>query len=195
VLPEPFLNKDHFFTSLTRLRLRNPNRTRYTQVKTGTTVTIAKWAVIHALMFLAWMLMERLAGFHSTRLQQQPVVGVLILIPSIIIYVLALLDVKRNHCAGQLSWKQGFTSGCLFTAFIVVLSPLNHALTAYVVSPDYFANMTAFTVDQNILTPEQAAQQFSLGNYVVTGIIAGLATGVIFSAAIALFTRSKTVAA
>jgi hypothetical protein len=161
----------------------------------GLLPTLTKWAVIHTLMFLAWTLMERLAGFHSTRLEQQPVFGALIMIPSLIIYALALLDLKRKRYAGRLTWKQGFIGGCLFTVFIVVLSPVNQMLVTYVISPDFFTNMTAYTVAQGILTPAQAAQQFSLGNYIVTSVIAGLVIGMVFSAATALFARSGQEAA
>jgi hypothetical protein len=154
---------------------------------------MAKWAGLHALMFLAWMFIERLAGFHSTRLEQQPIVGTLIMLPSLAIYVLALLDARRLCYAQGWNWKQGFLAGCLLTAFIVVLSPLNYAITTSLISPAYFANLTEYTVSQGLLTQEQALQQFNVGYYVRTGIVAGLIIGMVFSAVVALFTRSREV--
>jgi hypothetical protein len=156
---------------------------------------LAKWAALHALMFLAWMTAERLLGFHDSRLQQQPVVGMLILLPSIALYALALLDLKRHYYAGRLSWRQGFLAGCQFTLFIVLLSPLTQWLTAAVISPDYFTNLTEFAVSSGNLTREQALQQFNLQYYVVSSVVAGLMMGVFFSAVIALFTRTRGVAA
>jgi Protein of unknown function (DUF4199) len=150
-----------------------------------------KWALIHSLMYLAWMLAERFAGLHDTRLDQQPMLGPLIMIPSIVIYGLMLRDRKRS-LEGRMTYRQGFLSGCVLTAFIVILSPLNQLLTLHVISPDYFANLIAYTVTQGALTPEQARQQFSFGNYVVTGLIAGTLTGILFSAILAVFTRSRT---
>ena len=64
-----------------------------------------KWALISAAMFLAWMIMEKLAGLHDKHLEQQPVVTTLILIPSIIIYVLALLDKKKSYYSGRMTYK------------------------------------------------------------------------------------------
>jgi hypothetical protein len=150
-----------------------------------------KWALIHSAMYLAWMLAERLAGLHDTRLDRQPMVGPLILIPTIVIYVLALRDRKRS-LAGKMTYGQGFLSGCLLTAFIVILSPLNQLLTLKVISPNYLPNLIEYTVARSTLTGEQALQQFSLGNYVVTGLIAGTLMGMLFSAILAAFTRSRS---
>jgi hypothetical protein len=149
-----------------------------------------RWALIFSLMYLVWMLTERLAGFHDIRLDQQSMVGPLILIPSIIIYGLMLRDRKRS-LEGKMTYSQGFLSGCMLTVFVVILSPLNQLLTLKIISPDYFANLIEYTVAQGALTPEQARQQFSIGNYVATGLIAGALTGILFSAILAAFMRSR----
>ncbi len=85
-----------------------------------------KWALLFSLMYLVWMLAERVAGFHDTRLHQQPMVGPLILIPSILIYWLTLRDRKRS-LQGGMTYRQGFISGCVLTVFVVLLGPLNQA--------------------------------------------------------------------
>lgn len=162
-----------------------------TQSRSGKYRTELKWALIFAVMYLAWMLMERLAGFHSTRLAQQPFVGVLVLVPSITVYALALLDKRRNWYGGRMSYRQSFVSGCVLTVLIVALSPINQALTHWVISPHYFSNAIEYTTAHGILSREQAMQQFSFGNYIVTSIVAGLITGVVFSAVISALTRSK----
>ncbi len=149
-----------------------------------------KWALIHSVMYLAWMVAERVAGFHDTHLDRQPMVGPLILIPTIVIYVLALRDRKRR-LEGKMTYGQGFLSGCVLTGFIVLLSPLNQWLTLKVISPGYLANLIEYTVSTSTLTSEQAQQQFSLGNYVFTGLIAGTLMGMLFSAILAAFTRSR----
>jgi hypothetical protein len=156
---------------------------------------LAKWAAVHALMFLGWMTAERLLGFHGTRLEQQPVFGALILLPSTALYVLVLLDLKRNVYSGRLSWRQGFSAGCQFTALIVLLSPLTQWLTANVISPDYFANLTELSVSKGTMTREQAEQQFNLTYYVISSVMAGLIMGALFSAVVAFFTRTRGAAA
>src|SRR5690606_17692219 len=93
-----------------------------------------KWALIYALMFLIWMTFEKLAGLHDTRLGQQQFVTILIFIPSIIIYVLALKDKKANFYAGTINYIQSFQTGLILTLFIVILNPLNQLITLYYIS-------------------------------------------------------------
>lgn len=152
--------------------------------------TEIKWALIFAAMYLLWMTMEKLAGLHDKYLEQQQMVSMLVLIPSIIIYVLALLDKKKNYYAGQMTYKQSFISGLMLTLFIVILSPVNQLITSYLITPDYFSNVIEHTVKSGMFTREQAEQQFNVGNYIVTSAVGGLITGLIFSAVISIFTRS-----
>lgn len=153
--------------------------------------TEIKWAFIFAAMFLLWVTLEKIAGLHDQYLEQQQLVTTLILIPSIIIYALALRDKKKNFYSGQMTYKQGFISGMALTLFIVVLSPVNQLITSYVITPEYFANAIAYTVAKGVFTQAQAEQQFSVGNYILTGMVGGLITGLIFSAVVPVFLRSK----
>src|SRR5687768_2460073 len=91
-----------------------------------------KWAFIFAGMFLLWMLMEKLAGLHDKHLDKQQFVTMLILIPSIFIYLLTVLDKKRNFFGGSITYKQGLISGLALTVFIVALSPINQLITSYI---------------------------------------------------------------
>lgn len=70
-------------------------------------------------------------------------------------------------------------------------SPVNQLITSYVITPEYFANAIAYTVEKGVFTQAQAEQQFSVGNYILTGVIGGLITGLIFSAVVPVFLRSK----
>jgi len=162
-----------------------------TQAKPGKFWIEMKWALICTAMYLVWMGIERLAGFHDTRLAQQPFVTSLILIPSVAIYALALLDKRRNFFGEQMSYRQGALSGCVLTVFVVILSPLGQLLTSLVVTPRYFANAIEYTVANGVFDRVQAEQQFNLGNYIVTSIVGGLMTGLLFSVVVPLFTRSR----
>ena len=51
-----------------------------------------KWAIIFTIMVLVWMFIEKLAGFHSEHIDKHPIYTNFIIIPTIIIYVLALLS-------------------------------------------------------------------------------------------------------
>ena len=150
-----------------------------------------KWALIHAAMFLVWMILEKLLGFHSVKLDQQQFVAPLILIPSIIIYILALLDKRKNYRDGNTTYRNNFKSGLLLTIFMVLLTPINQFTTFHIISPDYFANAIKYSVNTGVLTEVQAEQQFNIKNYLIISVVAGLVTGIIFSAIISLFVKSK----
>lgn len=150
-----------------------------------------KWAFIFAAMFLLWMIIEKLIGLHDKHIESQQVATTLILIPSIIIYILALQDKKKNYYSGSITYRQSFMSGLMLTLFIVVLSPVNQLITSYIITPDYFTHAIEYTVKMGMFTQEQAEQQFSIKNYLITSVVGGLVTGIIFSAVISLFIKSK----
>ncbi len=152
-----------------------------------------KWALISAAMYLLWMLLEKLAGLHDKYLEQQQFITALILIPSFVIYILALSDKKRNAYSGSITYKQRFLSGCFLSLFIVVLSPVNQLITHYLITPDYFENLIRYTIQKGAMTKTQALQQFNIGNYIITSIVAGLITGVVFSAIVSFFIKSKNI--
>lgn len=151
-----------------------------------------KWAFLFAAMFLLWIFMEKLGGLHDRYLEQQQFVTMLVLIPSIIIYILAIRDKKKNYYGGNITYKQSFISGLILTLFVVLLSPINQLIASCIITPDYFANVIAHTVKSGIFTQEQAEAQFNIKSYIITSIIGGLVTGVIFSLVISIFTRTKT---
>jgi hypothetical protein len=151
-----------------------------------------KWALIFAVMFLLWMVLEKLTGLHDKHLEKQQFVTMLILIPSIIVYILAIMDKKKNFYAGNMTYKQSFLSGLILTLFVVMLSPINQLITSYIITPDYFANVIEHTVKSGMFTQEQAEAQFNIKSYIITSIVGGLVTGLIFSAIISIFTKSKS---
>lgn len=151
-----------------------------------------KWAFIHAAMFLLWMVMEKIVGLHDKYLDKQQFVTMLILIPSCIIYVLTIRDKKRHYYSGSITYGQGFVNGFMLTLFIVLLSPVNQLITSWIITPDYFANAIEHTVKAGMFTREQAEAQFNIGYYTITGIVGGLVTGIVFSAIISIFTKSKS---
>lgn len=55
-----------------------------------------RWAVIFTLAMWVWMLIERLFGLHSTRIEEHAIYTNVFAIVAITIYVLALRD-KRDR--------------------------------------------------------------------------------------------------
>ena len=82
-----------------------------------------KWAIIFTIMVLVWMFMEKLTGLHSDHIDKHPIYTNFIFIPTIVIYVLALLDKRKNDYNGIMTYKQGFISGLTITLIVTILSP------------------------------------------------------------------------
>lgn len=150
-----------------------------------------KWALIFTSMLLLWMLGERLTGLHDVYIDKHPVWTNLVMVPAITVYVLALLDKRKKAYGGVMNYKQGFLTGVWITGFVTLLSPLSQWLTTTVISPDYFTNVAAYSVEQKMMTAAEAAEYFSLSNYIKQTIIFTPVMGVITTAVVALFTRKE----
>lgn len=151
-----------------------------------------KWAIIFVIVQMLWMLLERLAGLHSTHIDKHHVYTNFFAIPAILVYVLALLDKRKNFYGGVMTYKQGFMSGLFITAIVTVLNPLTQYIISTVITPEYFPNMIEYAVESGNMTQEAAEKQFSLSTYMGTGTIGTLIMGVLTSAIVAFFTRKKS---
>lgn len=149
-----------------------------------------KWGVIFVVAALLWLLFEKLMGWHGPKIDQHPTMTNLFAVVAIAVYVFALLD-KRKQLGGVMTWKQGFVAGLLITAVVVVLSPLSQWLFHTFISPEYFPNAIAYSVENDLMTQGAAEQYFSLGSYLLQSVIGGAAMGVITSAVVALFVKKK----
>lgn len=153
--------------------------------------TEIKWGLIFTIVALLWIVFERLMGWHGENIAQHVTMTNLFAIPAIVVYVLALLDKRKNDLGGIMTWGQGFTSGIIITLVVVVLSPLAQYLTHTIISPEYFANVIEYSVDSGNMTREEAEGYFSLNNYIMQSAIGGLIMGVLTSAVVAFFTKKK----
>lgn len=151
-----------------------------------------KWGIIFALMTLGWVTLERLAGFHDVRIEQHMIVTNLISIPAIAIFVFALLDKKRNYYNGQMTYLQGFVSGLIITLVVTILSPVTQSIVSYVITPDFFDNFIQYSVESGKKTLEEAQAYFNNKNYVIQGLIGAPVMGIITSAIVAIFTKSRS---
>ncbi|NCA86909.1 MAG: DUF4199 domain-containing protein [Clostridia bacterium] len=148
-----------------------------------------KWALIFVVMMLLWMLLERLFGLHDRNIEYHPLVTNFVAIPAIIVYVLALLDKRRNYYNGQMSYLQGFVSGVIITVIVTLLSPLSQLITSLVITPDYFHNVIEYTVTTGTMSRAEAEEYFTLNNYLVQTIMFTPVMGIFTSAVVAIFTR------
>ncbi|TVQ08754.1 MAG: DUF4199 domain-containing protein [Balneolaceae bacterium] len=150
-----------------------------------------KWAFIFVGMMLTWMILERLAGLHGSNIDKHAIVTNFIAIPAVAIYVLALLDKRKTDYNGSMTYMQGFMAGLIITVIVTIFSPLIQVLVAWVISPDYFANMIEYSVQEGKMTQQEAEAYFNLPSYLVQVLIGTPFMGLITTAVVALFTRRE----
>ncbi len=152
-----------------------------------------KWALIFAAMTLLWMWLEKAVGLHSTHIDKHLYLTNLFAIPAIVVYVLALKDKKKNFYNGQMNYLQGFTSGMIITVILTLLAPITQWITSTVITPEYFPNVIEHSVETGYYpSREEAEAQFNLQTYMVQSTIGTFVMGLVTSAVVALFVRSKS---
>ena len=150
-----------------------------------------KWAVIFVIMTLIWMVLERIAGFHSTHIDKHAIVTNFIAIPAITIYVLALLDKRKKYYTGKMTYLQGFVSGLIITLIVTIFSPLTQYITSAIITPDYFKNIIEYAVKEGKMTQEAAENYFNMKSYIIQGLIGAPIMGIVTTAIVAIFTKRK----
>ncbi len=150
-----------------------------------------KWALIFSIMTLAWMLMEKMLGWHDEKISQHATLTNLVAIPAIAVYVFALLEKRKKYYSGHMSYAQGFMCGLIITAIVTILTPLTQYITSTYITPEYFPNAIRHAVQTNAMTAEKAEEYFSLKNYIMQGLIGAPVMGLLTTLIVAIFTRKK----
>lgn len=149
-----------------------------------------KWAVIFTIMTFAWSVIGKLLGFHDNGIANNLLFNTLIIIPSIVIYILAIREKRTSFYQGSMTYKQGLVSGLILTLFITISGPLN-PIFGNIISPDLFKNSIQFVVSNNIMTEAEAIKQFNLPAFIIQGIIGALLFGAVYSLVLAAFIQKK----
>ena len=143
-------------------------------------------------MTLAWLIMERLLGFHDEKISSHPIITNFIFIPAVIVYVLSFLDKRKTDFAGSMTYKQGLIFGLFVTAIVTFCVPITQSIISFVISPGYFENAIAYSVAQGEVTREEAEAFYNLKSYIIQGMIATPVIGTVTSAIVAIFTRKHS---
>ena len=151
-----------------------------------------KWAIIFAIMTLLWMLLERLTGLHNEHIDKHAVCTNFIALPAITVYVLALLDKRKNFYQGVMTYKQGFITGLFITLLVTILSPLTQYIISTIITPGYFPNAIKYMVSEGKATQETAESYFNLKSYILQGLIGAVIMGLLTTTIVAIFTRRKS---
>jgi FtsH-binding integral membrane protein len=140
------------------------------------------------------MVLEKAVGLHSTHIDKHMYLTNLFAIPAILIYVLALREKKNKDYNGVMSFKQGFVSGLIITIIVGIFSPLTQWIISTIITPEYFPNVIAYSVETGYHNSlEEAQAYFNLENYMKQSAIGALIMGIITSAVVAFFVKSKAV--
>ncbi|GMQ31263.1 DUF4199 domain-containing protein [Algoriphagus confluentis] len=150
-----------------------------------------KWGLLFILSGLIWMILEKSLGWHDLHLEKHATYTLFYAPIAILIYVLALLDKKRNDYHGKMTYFQGLISGVLVTFVVVGLTPLSQYITHTYISPDYFSNVIALSIQQGHLDEQGAKAYFSLRNYIFQSTIFAAVMGLLTSAVVSIFIRSR----
>jgi len=150
-----------------------------------------KWGVIFSVVSLLWMYLEKSLGWHDELISKHAIYTNLFGIIAIVIYVLALLDKRKNFFEGKMNWSQGFISGIVISIVVAMLSPLAQYITHTFITPEYFPNIIDHTVENNIMSRVAAEDYFNLISYTLQSFFFALVVGVVTSALVALFVRKK----
>jgi hypothetical protein len=154
--------------------------------------TEIKWGLIFCAAALGWMVFEKAMGWHGPKIEQHPYMTNIFAVVAITVYVFALRE-KRQQLGGQMTWKQGFMSGLIISIVVALFSPLTQWITHALISPAYFPNAIAYSVDVGYYdSPEAAAEYFNLQSYMMQGGIGAIIMGVVTSAIVALFLRRNS---
>lgn len=149
------------------------------------------WGVVFTLVLLIWMLIERLVGLHSTYIAHHPVYTNFFALVAIVLYVIALGQKREKYYHGNMNWKEGFYSGFLISLVVAILSPLAQLLIHSFISPHFFTNAATHAVESGRMQPDEAAAYFNLGNYIISAFFGALIMGVLTSAIVAFFVRTR----
>jgi len=150
-----------------------------------------KWTFIFLLMGLVWMLLEKAVGLHDVHIDKHPIYTNLVAIPSIAVFIFALLDKRKNHYNGSITYVQSLISGIVISGIIAVFSPLTQYIISTYITPDYFANAIKYSVEKGGSTQEKAEEFFNIENYMMQATFGGLIMGVITSAIVSIFIKKK----
>lgn len=150
-----------------------------------------RWAIQFSILSIVWMIVEKTIGLHDVYIGKQLIYTNLFALIAIGIYYLELTDKKKHFYNGNMDWKQGFISGVVLSVLITILSPLaNHIIFTYI-TPDFFKNMIAYRVKNQLQTQLQAETYFNKMSYTVLGIFDALSKGILMAAIVALFVKTK----
>ena len=155
----------------------------------GLTLEI-KWGFIFTAVSLAWALLEKLLGFHDSRIESHALFTNVFFIPAVAVYWFALRE-KKQRLGGSITFRQAFMSGLIISIIVALLTPLQQVIVHRVISPEYFNTVKGYAVSHGQMTAAEADAYFNLKNYIVQSAIFAPIAGIITTLVIAFILSRK----
>lgn len=150
-----------------------------------------KWGIIFVLVGIVWVFIEKSLGYHDEKIASQVLFSFLFVPIAFFIFFLGLREKKQKFYTNAITWRQSFVSGILISVVVAVCSPLSQYVVLELISPDYLDNMSALAIKNKKMSENEALAYFNLNNYMWQSVYFALSTGVVTSAIVSLFIRTK----
>lgn len=154
-----------------------------------------KWAAITTLAAIIWTFLEKYLDYHDEKIQYQIGFSLLFNIPLLTLYYLALREKKKDYYHQIVTWKQIFFSGLVLCIMITFFYPLVQYITYMQLSPHFIDQLIQEIVAHNRMTLEEAQANISFDIYLRQGVSNNLSIGVVTTAILAYYLRTKEVVA
>ena len=151
--------------------------------------TEIKWGIYFSLMTLFWMTLEKVAGLHDVYIDKHPIYTNFIAIPAITLYVFALREKRFKDLGGNMTYKQALMSGFYITLVVTILAPLTQWITTHIITPEFFPNVIRYVISHNMMTKEEALNQFNEKNYMIQSVVGAPIMGMMTTAIVGFFVK------
>ena len=88
-----------------------------------------KWALYFTAFNMLWLSLEKYLGWHDELIQFHTFYSLLIILPQVVFFYLAIREKKIQYFKGKITWQQGLLSGGILSILIAALSPANSSAT------------------------------------------------------------------
>ena len=152
--------------------------------------TELKYALIFAVMQLAWLELEFVSGLQTLHKDIHQVVSVLVAIPTAVIMVIGI-QAKKKKLGGTISFQQSFRTGVYISIIGALFSPLTMLIFDKLINPDFFTDFQNYVIGKGMMNVEQAKEYFNLKNYMIQSALGAMVMGTVSTGIIAAVIKMK----
>ena len=151
-----------------------------------------KWGIRYIFVVLAWVLLEKYTGAYAHHIDYYFLYSLGFYVLAFLMYLLAIKEKKESYFQNAMEWKQGCVSGIYMTIVIALLMPFAQIIIHNAIAPEFFPNMIQRALASKNSKPDAIKAYFSLSAYIWQSIFMVLSVGVVYSAIVARFLRSRS---